>query len=86
MSAILLSELALLALLAQPFGWIMGYGFAYLMVQGFESELYRVPLVVERSVYGWATLIVLAAALVSALIVRRRIDRLDLIEVLKTRE
>jgi putative ABC transport system permease protein len=85
-SAILLSELAILALLAQPIGWILGYGFAYLMVQGFESELYRVPLVVERSVYGWATFIVLAAALVSALIVRRRIDRLDLIEVLKTRE
>jgi putative ABC transport system permease protein len=85
-SAILLSDLAILALLAQPIGWILGYGFAYLMVQGFESELYRVPLVVERSVYGWATFIVLAAALVSALIVRRRIDRLDLIEVLKTRE
>jgi putative ABC transport system permease protein len=56
------------------------------MVKGFESELYRVPLVVERSVYGWATVIVLASALVSALVVRRRIDHLDLIEVLKTRE
>lgn len=85
-SAILLSELALLALLAQPFGWLLGYVFAYLMVQGFDSELYRVPLVVERAVYGWATAIVLSASLISALIVRRRIDRLDLIEVLKTRE
>jgi putative ABC transport system permease protein len=85
-SAILLSELAVLTLLAQPLGWAIGYGFAYAMVRGFESELYRVPLVVECSVYGWATVIVLAAALVSALIVRRRIDRLDLIEVLKTRE
>lgn len=85
-SGILLSELAILTLLAQPLGWVIGYGFAYAMVQGFKSELYRVPLVVERSVYGWATAIVLAAALVSALSVRRRIDRLDLIEVLKTRE
>ena len=85
-SAILLSELAVLTLLAQPLGWAIGYGFAWAMVQGFNSELYRVPLVVERSVYGWATVIVLMSALVSALVVRRRIDRLDLIEVLKTRE
>ena len=56
------------------------------MVQGFDSELYRVPLVVERSVYGWASLIVFVSALISGLVVRRRIDRLDLIEVLKTRE
>jgi putative ABC transport system permease protein len=56
------------------------------MVQGFNSELYRVPLVVERSVYAWASVIVLGSALISGLIVRRRIDRLDLIEVLKTRE
>jgi putative ABC transport system permease protein len=85
-SAILLIELAVLTLLAQPLGWAIGHGFAWAMVQGFESELYRVPLVVERSVYGWATVIVFASALVSALVVRRRIDRLDLIEVLKTRE
>jgi putative ABC transport system permease protein len=85
-SAILLTELAVLTLLAQPLGWIIGYGFAYATVQGFQSELYRVPLVVERSVYGWATFVVLGSALVSALVVRSRIDRLDLIEVLKTRE
>jgi putative ABC transport system permease protein len=85
-SAILLSELAVLTLLAQPLGWAIGYFFAWAMVRGFDSELYRVPLVVERSVYGWATVIVFASGLVSALFVRRRIDRLDLIEVLKTRE
>jgi putative ABC transport system permease protein len=85
-SAILLGELAVLTILAQPVGWAIGYFFAWAMVQGFDSELYRVPLVVERSVYGWASLIVLGSALVSALVVRQRIDRLDLIEVLKTRE
>jgi putative ABC transport system permease protein len=85
-SAILLSELAVLTLLAQPLGWAIGYAFAWFIVQGFDSDLYRVPLVVERSVYGWASVVVIGAALVSALVVRRRIDRLDLIEVLKTRE
>ena len=75
-----------LTIAAQPLGWAIGYLFAWAMVQGFNSELYRVPLVVERSVYAWASVIVLGSALISGLIVRRRIDRLDLIEVLKTRE
>lgn len=85
-SGILLGELAILTIVAQPLGWAIGHFFAWAMVQGFDSELYRVPLVVERSVYGWASLIVFGSALISGLIVRRRIDRLDLIEVLKTRE
>ena len=85
-SGILLGELAILTIVAQPLGWAIGHFFAWAMVQGFDSELYRVPLVVDRSVYGWASLIVFGSALISGLIVRRRIDRLDLIEVLKTRE
>ncbi|WP_415019893.1 ABC transporter permease [Aestuariivirga sp.] len=85
-SSLLLGELALVVLLAQPLGWAIGYGFAYVMTEGFRTELYRVPLIVNSSVYAWASLIVFAAAAVSGLIVRRRIDRLDMIEVLKTRE
>jgi putative ABC transport system permease protein len=85
-SAILLSELAVVTIVALPGGWLIGYAISYAVVSGFESELYRVPLVVERYVYGWASIVVVVAAAVSALVVRRRIDRLDLIEVLKTRE
>ena len=85
-SALLLGELAVVALVAQPIGWLIGYGFAVIMTEGMATELYRVPLVVNREVYAWASLVVLAAALVSGLVVRRRIDRLDMIEVLKTRE
>ena len=47
---------------------------------------YRLPLVIEGATYGSAMLIVLAGTLVSAALVRRRLDRLDLIAVLKTRE
>jgi putative ABC transport system permease protein len=85
-SAILLSELAIVTLVAQPLGWAIGYGIAYATVSGFESELYRVPLIVERNVYGYASIVVIVSAAISALVVRRRIDRLDLVEVLKTRE
>ena len=85
-SWILLAELALLTVLALPLGWLLGYALAYSMVVGLETELVRVPLVLERATYAWAAIAVLAGATVSALLVRRRIDRLDLIEVLKTRE
>lgn len=85
-SGLLLGELAVVVIVAQPLGWLLGHGFAWGMAQGFETELYRVPLVVNREVYAYASLIVFAAAIASGLVVRRRIDRLDMIEVLKTRE
>lgn len=85
-SWILLAELAILTVLAVPLGWLMGYGLAYAMVHGLETELARIPLVVERATYARAAIAVLGGAALSALIVRRRIDRLDLVGVLKTRE
>lgn len=85
-SGLLILELAIVVLLAQPLGWLIGYGFAMAMVAGFQNELYRVPLVVARQAYGYASVVVIAAALISALVVRRRIDNLNLVEVLKTRE
>lgn len=85
-SWILLGELALLTAFAQPLGWLIGYGLAVASVVGFETDIFRIPLVIGRDIYGWASIVVIVAAVVSALIVRRRIDRLDLIQVLKTRE
>lgn len=85
-SRVLLTELVLLTLIALPLGWAIGYGFGWLLIQSFSSDLYRVPFTIERATYAKASLVVLAAAAASALIVRRRIDRLDLIAVLKTRD
>jgi putative ABC transport system permease protein len=85
-SSILLTEIFILVAAAQPLGWLIGSGLAYAMVKGFESELYRIPLVLEPAVFAKASIIVMLAALAAALIVRRRVDRLDLVEVLKTRE
>ena len=85
-SYILLGEIALLTLVAMPLGCVAGFALASLIVQAFETELYRVPLVVLASTYAWSMVIGLAATAVSALLVRRRVDRLDLIAVLKTRE
>jgi putative ABC transport system permease protein len=85
-SYILLGEVAFLIAAALPLGCVAGYGLAWVFTTSFETELFRVPLVVEPSTYGLSVLIGLAATAVSALLVRRRLDGLDLIAVLKTRE
>ena len=83
---ILLGELAVVTIAALPVGAVMGYGLAAAIVQTVQSEVYRFPLFVSRQAIAWAFLGVLGAALVSALIVRRRLDTLDLVAVLKIRE
>ncbi len=85
-SYILIGETAVLVLLAQPLGWVLGSALAAAMVAGFESDLYSIPLVLNRDTFAWASTVVLIASAVAALLVRRRLDRLDLIEVMKTRE
>jgi putative ABC transport system permease protein len=85
-AAILFLELAVIVALAQPLGWAIGYGMARAMVAAFSSDLYRVPFVIGPGVHAMASLVVCAAAVMSALAVRQRINRLDMIEVLKTRE
>jgi putative ABC transport system permease protein len=83
---ILLLELAVLSLVAQPLGWVIGYGLAWIMQQKLAGELMRVRLIVEQFTYATASTIVLVAAVLSALVVRQRINRLDLVAVLKTRD
>ena len=83
---ILLLELVFLTVVAQPLGWIIGYGLAWIMKTQLAGELMRVRLVVEHPTYVLASAIVIVAAVFSALIVRERVIRLDLVAVLKTRD
>lgn len=83
---ILLGELALLTLLALPPGFLIGRGLCAYLAANMASDLYRIPLITEPSTYAFAASVVLAATLVSGLLVWRRLARLDLVAVLKTRE
>lgn len=85
-SYILLGEAAVLTLLAIPLGLVMGTGMARGMASAMSSDFFRLPFVIEAATYGYAALVLIVIAAASALIVRRRIDRLDLVAVLKTRE
>jgi putative ABC transport system permease protein len=85
-SLILLAEIAILTTLALPVGIGIGYLFGRLIMAQFTNEVYRLSFVVAPATIAWAWLTVIAATVVSALLVRRRLDRLDLIAVLKTPE
>ena len=52
----------------------------------FQTELFTFPYITESSAYGRSALFVAAAAIGAALAVRRGVDRLDLVGVLKSRE
>ena len=85
-SYILLGEIGVLTLVAMPLGCAIGYALTLLISDSFKTELYRVPFWILPDTYGISMVIVLVATLASAYLVRRRIEHLDLIAVLKTRE
>lgn len=85
-SAILLGEVGVLTFAALPVGLVAGYGLAALATAALETETQRFPLVVRPDTYGFAVSVVLVAALLSGLVVRRRLDHLDLVAVLKSRD
>ncbi len=85
-SLVLMGELFVVALAAQPLGWWLGWLVARFLTEGFASDLYSVPLVLRPATFAFASLVTLCATVGTALLVRRRIDRLDLVAVLKTRE
>lgn len=85
-SFILLGELAVLTLAALPLGIAMGWALVKTVCMFLDTEMYRIPFVVAPATYGFSVLVVVIAAIFSGLVVRRRLDQLDLIGVLKTRE
>ncbi|MDH3576191.1 MAG: ABC transporter permease [Gammaproteobacteria bacterium] len=85
-SYILLSEVALLIFVALPLGCLIGRGLTLVLAKAFDTELFRMPFVIEASTYGLSVAFAVLATTASAALVRRRVERLDLIRVLKTRE
>ena len=83
---LLLGEQGLLTLLAIPLGFALGIWTAWLLVRRLSTELYRIPLVLNSATFSFSALIIVIAALLSGMLVARRIDRLDLVAVLKSRE
>lgn len=85
-SSILLGELGILTLVSIPLGLFLGYGMITGVMSVFESELFRLPVVIEPSTFLISAAAVLGSMAISAWTVRRKLHDLDLVAVLKTRE
>ena len=83
---ILLGELALLTLVAIPLGMLIGYGLCAFLAFQFDSELYRVPLVLNTSVYTLAATVVIVSSIISGIMIWRNLGHLDMVAVLKSKE
>ena len=83
---ILLGEMALFTLIAIPLGFLIGYGLCAYMAFEFDSDLYRIPLVLGINVYAFSALVVLLSSIVSAIMIWRNLADLDMVAVLKSKE
>lgn len=85
-SALLLGELAICIAIALPLGMLMGYGLVHLISALLKTDQFFFPVVIQPATYAIACIAVLVSGVASALVVRRRIDKLDMVAALKTRE
>jgi putative ABC transport system permease protein len=85
-SAVLLGELATYVIIGIPFGFLIGDFLMKVIAGTADPESYRMPIDTSAATFAFATVITTAAAAISALVVRRHLDRLDLVSVLKARE
>lgn len=81
---LLFGELLLLVLLAIPLGWLCGFIFAAGMTELMSSELFRIPFVISRQLFGLSAFGVLTAALIAVIFMLRRLQRIDLVAALKS--
>ena len=85
-STMLLGELAAQVLVGIPLGLVLGTWFAKGLAASIDPEQIRFPLAVSPHTYAVAAVIALVSGLVSALLVRKKLDHLDLVAVLKSSE
>jgi putative ABC transport system permease protein len=83
-SSVLLGELGAQVVLGIPLGLVLGTAWARMLTAGFNTESIRFPFYIEPRTYVLASVIALVSGAVSALLVRRNLDRLELVGVLKS--
>lgn len=82
-SYIFLGGLGILTIVSIPLGFIIGQGISAYIAKAGASDLFRIPVIIETATYSLAALVVVVSACLSGLIVRRKLDRIDLMAVLK---
>jgi putative ABC transport system permease protein len=85
-AGILFAELVVEVALGIPVGMALSQVIIDLIAHSHSTEMFQIPPVIEARTYAAAAVVVVAAAAASAYAVRRRIDQLDLVAVLKARD
>jgi putative ABC transport system permease protein len=85
-SYVLIAEIGALLLVALPAGVLLGHVLSRWLMSQFQTDLFTFPFITEPAAYGRSVLFVAAAVIGAVLAVRRGVDRLDLVGVLKSRE
>jgi putative ABC transport system permease protein len=85
-SYVLLGELGLLVLLSIPLGIALGIALTFYVADQFSADLYTIPMGFNPQTPAGGVLAVLVASAATALLIRSKVDRLDLVRALKTRE
>lgn len=85
-AVLLLGEQAVITALAIPLGWLIGYGLCFAITQAIQTDLYRIPFIAEPRTYILSAMFVVGAAVASGWAVRHRLNQIELVSVLKTRE
>ena len=85
-SYVLLAEIGVLLLIALPSGAVLGTLLSRWLMSQFQTDMFTFPYITESAAYGQSVLFVAAAVIAAALVVRRSVDKLDLVGVLKSRE
>ena len=85
-SALLLGEMVIVIAIALPLGMAMGWALVHLIAGLLKSDQFHFPVLIQPRTYAMAAIAVLASAAASAAVVRRRIDRIDMVSALKVRE
>ncbi len=83
---VLLGQFIVEIAVAIPIGALLSKSIIELIAHFNSNESFQIPPVIQARTYLAAIAVVLAAAAASAYVVRRQIDRLDLVAVLKTRD
>ncbi|HVV83763.1 MAG TPA: ABC transporter permease [Kofleriaceae bacterium] len=85
-AVVLLGQLAVQVALAIPIGLLFGTLMTDAIMATADPEQYRFAVLIAPRTYGFAALVIAGATFATALVMRRRLDRIDLTGALKARD
>lgn len=80
---ILFGEMAIIILMAIPVGLFIGYMMVLGMAQSMDTELFRIPAIVNKDTYGLSVIVVVLSSVLSFYLVWRQVENIDLVSAQK---